>query len=174
MGVSMPQGGGGHGRSLNADLNLVPFIDLLSTLITFLLATAVWTQTSAMLVDQNIADPNTPPPENVDPPTPPMTIHVRSDGVWLGRKIEEGKNFPKEGEDYDWVGVGKMLEEDHTALPDETQVVIVTDDGVFYEHMVKALDMSRTYGYDKTLLGGGPATQNAGISTPPPGGAPPK
>ena len=32
----------GHRRSLNANLNLVPFIDLLSVCITFLIATAVW------------------------------------------------------------------------------------------------------------------------------------
>jgi biopolymer transport protein TolR len=43
MGVSLPGGGGGgRGKSQNFDLNLVPFIDLLSVLITFLLVTAVW------------------------------------------------------------------------------------------------------------------------------------
>ena len=43
MGVSLPGGGGGgRGRNQNAELNLVPFIDLLSACITFLLATAVW------------------------------------------------------------------------------------------------------------------------------------
>ena len=64
-----------------------------------------------------------------------------------------------------------MLKEDHAALPDETQVVIVTDDGINYEHMIKALDVSRTNGYDKTLLGGGPASQNVNISAPPPAAA---
>ena len=170
MGVSgLPQGGGGHGRSFNADLNLVPFIDLLSTCITFLLATAVWTQTSSMLVDQQIS--NAPPVETTEEPTPPLTIHLRADGVWLGRKVETGKNFPKTGETYDWVAVDGVLKEDHAALPDETQVVIVTDDGINYEHMIKALDVSRNNGYDKTLLGGGPASQNVNISTLPPAAA---
>jgi len=36
-------------------------------------------------------------------------------------------------------------------------VVIVTDDGVEYQHMIKALDLTREYQYDKSLLGGGPA-----------------
>ena len=170
MGVSgLPQGGGGHGRSFNADLNLVPFIDLLSTCITFLLATAVWTQTSSMLVDQQIS--NAPPVETTEEPTPPLTIHLRSDGVWLGRRVETGKNFPMTGDTYDWVSVENVLKEDHLALPDETQVVIVTDDGIHYEHMIKALDVSRNNGYDKTLLGGGPASQNVNISTLPPAAA---
>lgn len=47
-------GGGGSGRrrSLDAEINLVPFIDLLSMCICFLLMTAVWTQLSAVQVKQ--------------------------------------------------------------------------------------------------------------------------
>lgn len=43
-GVSTEQGG----NSLSTDLNLVPFIDLLSTLVLFLLVTAVWMQVGAI------------------------------------------------------------------------------------------------------------------------------
>jgi biopolymer transport protein TolR len=39
---------GGKGEKLNVELNLVPFIDLLSTLVLFLLVTAVWMQISAI------------------------------------------------------------------------------------------------------------------------------
>lgn len=44
-GVSTDQG---SGKKLDVDLNLVPFIDLLSTLVLFLLLTVVWTQTAAV------------------------------------------------------------------------------------------------------------------------------
>ena len=37
---------GGRGRDVNTELNLVPVIDLMSVLITFLLISAVWTQVS--------------------------------------------------------------------------------------------------------------------------------
>jgi len=112
MGVSV-EGGKGRGRKVNAELNLVPFIDLLSTLITFLIATAVWVELSSMQVDQSIADPNTPPaPPEDPPPPPPLTIHLRADGIWLGRKAEEGKNFPIVGTSYDWAGVEKDIETD--------------------------------------------------------------
>ena len=169
MGVSLPGGGGGgRGRSSNFDLNLVPFIDLLSTCITFLIATAVWTQISAMKVDQAISDPNqqVEPPET--PPVPPLSVHVRADGVWAGRNIETGKNMPMLGTEYDWFALEDMLKADHEQYPDETQVVIITDDGIEYQFMIKALDISRAVGYDKTLLGGGPASQNAALSAPPP------
>jgi biopolymer transport protein TolR len=162
MGVSVGGGKGGRGRKVNAELNLVPFIDLLSCCITFLIATAVWIELSSMPVDQALSDPNQPPPPPVDnPPPPPLTVHVRADGVWVGRKVEEGKNFSVVGESYDWTGVEAEIDTDRRQHPvdqDPTfeQVVIVTDDGVEYQHMIHALDLTRKYEYQKSLLGGGP------------------
>jgi len=188
MGVSVDTGGGGRGKSQNFDLNLVPFIDLLSVCITFLLATAVWTQIMALQVDQAIQDPNappTPPPET--PPTPPLTVHIRADGVWAGRSQEAGQNFvlvpPPAGmvvppgytelpeRVYDWAGLKTYLETDRqtypgTEKPEENQVILVTDDGIRYEHMIAALDLTRDLGFDKTLLGGGPAQPSSALPAP--------
>ncbi len=44
--------GSGRKRSLDAEINLVPFIDLLSMCICFLLMTAVWTQLGSVQVKQ--------------------------------------------------------------------------------------------------------------------------
>lgn len=173
MGVSLPGGGGGgRGKTSNFDLNLVPFIDLLSVNITFLMATAVWTQISSIQQDQAISDPTAQVEVPDEPPTPPLTVHIRADGMWLGRSIETGKNHPKVGEEYDWEAVEKDMDEDREKFPEETQVVIVTDDGMEYQYMIKALDISRGKGYDKTLLGGGPASVNASLELTPEGGAP--
>lgn len=155
---------GGRGRKTNAELNLVPFIDLLSCCITFLIATAVWIELSSMPVDQALSDPNQPPPPPQDPPPPPpLTVHVRSDGVWIGRKVEEGRNFSVVGESYDWTGIETEIETDRRNYPDEVQVVIVTDDGVEYQHMIHALDLSRKYEYDRSLLGGGPPAPSTAV-----------
>jgi biopolymer transport protein TolR len=53
-GGAMPEGGGGKKRkkSLDAVINVVPAIDLLSCCIAFLLYTAVWTQISRLQVQQ--------------------------------------------------------------------------------------------------------------------------
>ena len=42
-GAPPPSGGGGK-KAIDFDINLVPFIDLMSAMISFLLITAVWTQ----------------------------------------------------------------------------------------------------------------------------------
>src|SRR5262245_52514987 len=52
-GASEPTGGGGR-RKLDFDLNLVPFIDLLSCCISFLLITAVWTQMAQLDTTQKL------------------------------------------------------------------------------------------------------------------------
>src|ERR1044071_1965847 len=49
---STKQGGGR--RNADFELNLVPFIDLMSTCISFLLITAVWTQVSMIQIGSSI------------------------------------------------------------------------------------------------------------------------
>lgn len=69
MAVSGITGGsGGRRRSLDAEVNLVPFIDLLSMCICFLLMTAVWTQLGAVQVKQanGTSAAQTKPSETVD------------------------------------------------------------------------------------------------------------
>jgi biopolymer transport protein ExbD len=156
VGVSV-EGGKGRTRKVNAELNLVPFIDLLSVCIVFLISVAVWIELASMPVDQALSDPNQPPQPPPDPPPPPpLTVHVKSDGVWVGRKVEEGRNFTVVGDSFDWPGIENEIATDRRNFPDEVQVVIVTDDGVEYQHMIHALDLTRKYEYEKSLLGGGP------------------
>lgn len=143
---------------MSADLNLVPFIDLLSSCITFLLATAVWVQMSALDVEQAIRAPDqAPPPPDDKTPTPLLTIQIRNDGVAIFRgDIAKGKDFPLTGQTYDWKSLEGEMKLDRELLPDEKQVTIFTEDGVHYENMITVLDLSRTAGYEKTLLAGGP------------------
>jgi biopolymer transport protein TolR len=133
----------GRGRKVDAVLNLVPFIDLLSVCITFLIATAVWVELSSLPVDQRVS---TGPPSPA-PDEPPLTLHVRAEGVWVGRAhlIQ-----------HDWASVERALEEDRTLHPEDRQAVLVTDDGVAYSRMIAALDLARQMGYDQPVLAGSP------------------
>jgi biopolymer transport protein ExbD len=67
-------GGGGRGRkALDAELNMVPMIDLLMVTIAFLLVTAVWSHMSRLEGSARAPTPGEP----IDPP-PPRTkaLHV--------------------------------------------------------------------------------------------------
>ena len=172
MGVSV-EGGKGRGKSMMVDLNLVPFIDFMSCLIAFLMIAAVWTQIASIDVEQAISPPN-PDVEIPDPPPPPpLTIALRAEGMATGRKAEEFKQLPKIGEEQDWKQLKELIKADHEAFPTETMVVINTEDGVPYEEMITALDLTREFGYPQTALAGGPPSATP-LGMPPaaPVGAP--
>src|SRR3954466_12437328 len=58
MAAAAPQPAAKGGKKpLDAELNLVPFIDLLSCCITFLLITAVWTQIAGLQVSSSGGPP---------------------------------------------------------------------------------------------------------------------
>lgn len=69
-------GGGGHGkrRTLDSEINMVPFIDLLMVTISFLLITAVWTQMSRINADAQVPGP----PRETEPDETPKDkqLHV--------------------------------------------------------------------------------------------------
>jgi biopolymer transport protein ExbD len=72
--------GGGHGgkKSLNSEIPLIPFIDFLLCLVSFLLITAVWSQMARINADARVPgppDPNKELEEKKD-----KTLHVEMKG----------------------------------------------------------------------------------------------
>lgn len=134
--------GGGGGRSTNADLNLVPFIDLMSVLITFLLITAVWSQASMIQIGSSLYGKQTD--NNVPPPPPKADIPLRVDVKSTGFRVIIGKetiNVPKQGEDYDAAKLLAELKKIKSVYEDKTDAIVTVDDEVNYEFLIKAMDM---------------------------------
>src|SRR5204862_8024129 len=77
MGVSVDSGGKGGKKSVNAELNLVPYIDLLTCMVAFLLITAVWTQLASLPIGQKGTDPND---EGMSEPALKIAVVVHEDG----------------------------------------------------------------------------------------------
>src|SRR3954471_23552625 len=103
-----PSGKGGK-KPVDAAINLVPFIDLLSCCISFLLITAVWTQLARMDVQQKGqgaagAESDKPPEQTVN-----FTIFVDKDGYIFQRATGESTNIPLKGEDYDYAKLAEIL-----------------------------------------------------------------
>jgi biopolymer transport protein ExbD len=146
MGIGVSgQDKGGRRRGVSAELNLVPFIDLLSVCITFLLLTAVWTQVQALPVDQGTG-------EGDAGDATPLTVHLRTDGISVGREAVAG--LAMTADEYDWHGLLVAIDADRALHPDAADALLVTDDGVQYQHMIRAFDRLRAEGYDRTLVVG--------------------
>lgn len=71
-GISVDGGGRGGRKSLDAEINMIPMIDLLMVTISFLLITAVWTNMSRVEASTH-APSNTPDPP---PSAPAPALHV--------------------------------------------------------------------------------------------------
>src|SRR5262245_53704851 len=99
MSVSIQSGGKGNRKALNVDLNLVPYIDLLTCMVAFLLITAVWTQLarlSAQQKGQGQAGEEVPPELQVK-----IVVVVNQEGFNLVVGQDQTP-IPKKGQDYDF------------------------------------------------------------------------
>ena len=74
-GVDVGGGGGGKRKSVDSDINMIPFIDLLFVTIAFLLITAVWSHMSRINADAQVPGPPRPDVEQ-EKVEPEKQLHV--------------------------------------------------------------------------------------------------
>ena len=104
MGASL---GTNDKKSLNVELNIVPFIDLMSCLTAFLLVTAVWVNI-ARIQTQPVGRSHDGEPD-VDPP-PQLSVLVESETLWIGvSRINEFTKIPRTEAGYDWTAFETAL-----------------------------------------------------------------
>jgi biopolymer transport protein ExbD len=137
-------------------LDVGPLADVMTTLIVLLMALGVAAEVEAIPVHHQVSDCVGPPPPRPIVPLPPLTVHLRADGAWVGRAHGSGAPLPRSERAVGRAAIESRIATDRSRHPSERRVVIVTDDGVRYGDLVTALDLSRAYGYDQTLLGVGP------------------
>lgn len=140
--------GSSRGRESSFELNLVPFIDLMSCLITFLLITAVWTQItmiklgSSIYGKQNIEELKPEPPKN--------NIVLRIDVVTTGYRLIVGKErieINKQGADFDNKTLKARLEQVKAQYPDKYDAVITMDETLKYNYLIEGMDIVLQSGF---------------------------
>ena len=143
----------GGKRSVDFTVNLVPTIDLLSVLISFLLITAVWTQLARMDVQQkgqsSAGASDEKPPENVVQ----LTLFIDKDGYTFAKSTGENTPIPKKGDDYDYVKLADILKDAKTAYPDKNDIQVKSDDDVVYNNIIKTMDVVLSNKFPDVSLG---------------------
>lgn len=150
--------GGKGGRSANFELNLVPFIDLMSCLITFLLISAVWTQVSMIQLGASFASPRQDQETPIKPP-PLEDLVLRLDIKAAGYVLYIGKDvrsIPKIGDEYDQTSLFNDLAKIKQMYPDKGGIKMAIEDEIVYDHVVNAMDLGLRAGFAPELLTGGP------------------
>jgi biopolymer transport protein ExbD len=133
MAVSVTPAPGGK-RPLDAELNLVPFIDLLVCCICFLLITAVWVQLSSVRVHSGGGRGE----GAVDPVQ--VSVLVGSDGYTLNVGAER-LALPKRGNLYDDAALSEKLRHLYERVGAKP-LTVAAEDGISFRHVVRAMDLA--------------------------------
>ncbi|HET8540515.1 MAG TPA: biopolymer transporter ExbD [Anaeromyxobacter sp.] len=145
----MPEEGGGQGKrkkkSLDAVINVVPAIDLLSCCISFLLFTAVWTQISRLQVQQ--LGTGAPEPTITDPQKSLMvTLAMGERGFNLSTSSGTSIDIPTLGRGpagelrFDLKSLADKLKQLKSDYPDASAVTVSAEDTVSYGDLVQVID----------------------------------
>src|SRR3712207_6736420 len=137
MSVSVDSGGGKSGKkSVNADLNLVPYIDLLTCMVAFLLITAVWTQLARLQAQQKgqgQAGEETPPEMQTK-----IVVVVNQEGFNLVVGQDQTP-IPKKGTDYDFETLSQALKKAKDAHPDKNDVQVASEDQIKFDDLIRTM-----------------------------------
>ena len=180
-GVSVPNSGGARGKkSLDLEIPLVPFIDLLCSLIVFLLMTAVWTQIARLELKQGNAAPPDPNASPTETPIKQRDLRVEVDEkggynfvidnkevtnipctqqpCWTTVKVkdDEGKELDDLQTFYDIATLETKLKEFRTANPDQNNLTVISGDGVPYQAVIKTMDTCLVGGFEGMSVSGTP------------------
>jgi biopolymer transport protein TolR len=151
MSVSLENPGRGFKRSVTASLNLVPYIDLLTCMVAFLLITAVWTQLAQLKVS-----PRTRGADGEE--TPPLTkiaVFVGDDNVNVVVNQDRDVVPDKNGQP-DWASLTALLKKAKGQYPDKDDVQIASADSVLFARLTGIMDTAIAAGFPGvSLLPGG-------------------
>lgn len=151
-------GGSGGKRAVSVELNLVPVIDLMSVLITFLLITAVWTQVSMIQIGSSLyaKKDESQPPKITPNADVALKVDVKPDGYVLtvGTQII---SLPKLEGVYDYQGLVAQLQRVKQLYPEKIDGILSMSDDVPYENLINAMDQFLVAGFPNiSIATGGP------------------
>src|SRR4051812_4363305 len=140
MASATPAGGGGK-RSLDMEINLVPFIDLLSCCIAFLMIVATWAQIARIDVAPS---PNGPAAEEGKDDDPlKLGIVLGQNGYTLTDSSGAALQIPKKNAGYDEGELEAKLKAIRGQFSKETttKVNVTSEDGVAYKNLIAVMDL---------------------------------
>ena len=128
---------------MNADLLLVPYIDLLTCMVAFLLITAVWTQLARLEVQQKGQGESL---GEVIADSPRLAVVVHGDGFTMVNDRDQ-QPIPQTAGTYDYARLGRELKRLKDLHPDAVDLKLMSEDGIRFEVLVKTMDVAMGAGF---------------------------
>jgi biopolymer transport protein ExbD len=152
MGASIGAGGDSK-RDVNVELNIVPFIDLMSCLTAFLLVTAVWVQIAQLDLKPmgKSRDART-----IDHEPVKLSVLIQHDNIWVVQsRIGEQQAIPRTGDPAAYWGTFAASLAELKKSPffvDRGDIELAAeslgaDSAVHYQDLITAMDIARGAGF---------------------------
>ncbi len=128
----------GGKKPLDAAINLVPFIELMAVMISFLIMTAVWNQIGRIPVAQSGGAG-----ESTATPEVPITLLITQTSLALTVGGSAFEVIPLVPDAKGRLALEKLrgqIKELHVAQPAQQSITLQTDDAVRYENLVRIID----------------------------------
>ena len=148
-GIDTGGGDGGRGRVVNVELNVVPFIDLMSCLTAFLLVTAVWSNLAQISIKPKGIGRDAEQMLEEEPPVN-ASILLTNTEVWVGLTIGDRRQIQNRAPgQFDWLGLEEVLREyrDMAFFDDRQDIEIAAEDDVEYNQIIGAMDRAIATGF---------------------------
>lgn len=136
------------GRQVAIEPNIVPFIDLMSVLIIFLLISAVWTQVSMIQIGSSVYGQRQN--DEVVVPPPQFEVAFRLDVLTSGYNVVIGTDkffIDKQAGQYNDQGLIERLKKVKQQYPQKEDVVITVLDELPYSSLIKGMDALLVSGF---------------------------
>jgi len=145
--------GARHGgrKSVNIEVPLIPFIDLLLCCIMFLLVSAVWTQIGQLVVEQQ---PGVGATDGLAPQEPFVVVELSERGYVIASDSGERREIPLAGGAHDLNGLREGLGHYRRTRPEIAKLHLAPDDGVRVEQIVDVMGQARGVGFRRIRLDG--------------------
>ncbi len=146
--------GTGDKKSVNVDLNIVPFIDLMSCLTAFLLVTAVWVNIAQINIQPKGKTRDTTNVQQDDEHVT-LSVLVQADRIVVGlSRINQFQEIPaKSTGDQDWEKFESTLKENKASafFADRSDIEVAaestTQADVKYQDIIHAMDVAVKVGF---------------------------
>jgi biopolymer transport protein ExbD len=151
-GISVGGEGKGGKKSVNHEIPLIPFIDLLLCCVMFLLVTAVWNQLAR--INANQQQPSNQAPDNMEQKIK-VVLQVQNTGYILASTAGDRLEIPKVAEKYDVESLREKLQDRKRLEPNRRDLIVAPEDGVIYSDVVEAMDTVVGEGFPDMILSDG-------------------
>jgi len=137
-GVSVDSGKGSGRKSVDSNINMVPMIDLLISVIAFLLMTAVWVQTGKLTASQprSASSPDSTPPQDQQDQ---LKVMINETGLRVGITATDIRDIPQGPQMYD--ELRRLLTERHQANQQQREVWLQPESTVHYSAIIGVMDV---------------------------------